>query len=582
LIVPDSQGEIRGPARRESVGEAGSPTVVGEGPAGPRYVVSVRIDPESRFSAARALQVYLELQRSTRVLEVTPSLAEIETDESTNTLSAMVITNEAPSLLELRLARISDVAEARVEAVRDAAGAVSDDPAVTGQPEREPKAPAAAMPSNGHPPTAAEWSAPVAGAAKPTALDRSPHLEGSVRISVGIVDDLMSLVSELVLGRTRLQTVRAALHARYQDDGDIAALEDVVGHLDAVTTDLQAAVMKVRMVPVETVFNKFPRLVRDLAAQMGKQVGFTMSDHKTGLDRSVIEHLSDPLVHLLRNCIDHGIEPPEERAAAGKPVLGAITLSAASLENHIVIEVRDDGRGIDRRRVMEAAVRKGLISPEAAERLTGREALELVFTAGLSTAEEITDISGRGVGMDIVKVAIERMGGRIAIDSAPGRGTTFVVTLPLTLAIMQALLVSVGGAVYALPLHMVTEILSVSDDQIQTLQGTEATLLRGTILPLIRLREWFRCPSADHPAGRRHIVAVRVEGRLFGLVVDHFLGEQEIVMKPLGSYMGLIPGLAGATILGDGRIALLVDVVALKADAPCMPRTNRTTMLCGA
>jgi two-component system chemotaxis sensor kinase CheA len=233
-----------------------------------------------------------------------------------------------------------------------------------------------------------------------------------------------------------------------------------------------------------------------------------------------------------------------------------------------VIEVRDNGRGIDGRKVAVAAVRKGLMTQEAADRLSDKEAVDLVFAAGLSTARAITDISGRGVGMDIVKATIERMGGRISIETVLGEGTTFSVTLPLTLAIMQALLVSVGEAVYALPLNLVTEILSVPDDQIHMLQGTEATLLRGTVLPLVRLRDWFHCEPAVESTGRHHIVATRVEGRLLGLVVDHFIGEQEIVMKPLGSYIGLIAGLAGATILGDGRIGLLVDVAALKERKP--------------
>jgi two-component system chemotaxis sensor kinase CheA len=243
-------------------------------------------------------------------------------------------------------------------------------------------------------------------------------------------------------------------------------------------------------------------------------------------------------------------------------------LSATALENHIVIEVRDNGRGIDGRKVAVAAVRKGLMTQEAADRLSDKEAVDLVFAAGLSTARAITDISGRGVGMDIVKATIERMGGRISIETVLGEGTTFSVTLPLTLAIMQALLVSVGEAVYALPLNLVTEILSVPDDQIHMLQGTEATLLRGTVLPLVRLRDWFHCEPAVESTGRHHIVATRVEGRLLGLVVDHFIGEQEIVMKPLGAYIGLIAGLAGATILGDGRIGLLVDVAALKERKP--------------
>jgi len=556
----------------EPVREAGDhETSEAEG-AEPLFSVAVSIDPQCKLSAARTLQVYLELQRTTRVLRVSPTLAEIEADENVHALEALVALDEAPSELELRLSQIGDVIEAHVEPH-------DPEPAKAAQ-EGAPVAPAAvgATGAVAAPVTASVDGGPAKAVKPPKVMpalvagkpggDRPVQVESSIRISVSIVDDLMSLVSELVLGRTRLQTLRGQLQEKYRDDDSVAALEDAVGHLDQVSNDLQATVMKARMLPVENVFNKFPRLVRDLAAQNGKQITFTMSGHKTELDRSVIEQLSDPLVHLLRNCIDHGIESPEERLAAGKDTAGAITLSATPLENHIVIEVRDNGSGIDGRKVAAAAVRKGLMTQEAADRLSSKEAVDLVFAAGLSTARTITDISGRGVGMDIVKATIERMGGRISIETELGKGTTFSVTLPLTLAIMQALLVSVGDAVYALPLNLVTEILSVADDQIHMLQGTEATLLRGTVLPLVRLRDWFHCEPAAENTGRHHIVATRVEGRLLGLVVDHFIGEQEIVMKPLGAYIGLISGLAGATILGDGRIGLLVDVAALKERKP--------------
>jgi len=553
----------------EPVRETAEEETAGAESPEPLFNVVVRIDPRCQLSAARTLQVFLELQRTTRVARVSPTLAEIEADEQVRGLEALVALDEAPSELEARLSQIGDVIEARAEpcvpepakADREARAAGSADGAA---PASATPAPTAVQSAAGKPAKAM----PASPAGKPAGGDRPIQVENSIRISVSIVDDLMSLVSELVLGRTRLQTLRGQLQEKYRDDDSVAALEDAVGHLDQVSNDLQATVMKARMLPVENVFNKFPRLVRDLAAQNGKQITFTMSGHKTELDRSVIEQLSDPLVHLLRNCIDHGIELPEEREAAGKDGAGAITLSATALENHIVIEVRDNGRGIDGRKVAAAAVRKGLMTQDAADRLSSKEAVDLVFAAGLSTARAITDISGRGVGMDIVKATIERMGGRISIETVLGEGTTFSVTLPLTLAIMQALLVSVGEAVYALPLNLVTEILSVPDDQIHMLQGTEATLLRGTVLPLVRLRDWFHCEPAAQSTGRHHIVATRVEGRLLGLVVDHFIGEQEIVMKPLGSYIGLIAGLAGATILGDGRIGLLVDVAALKERKP--------------
>jgi len=541
----------------------------------PTYRVAVAVDPACGLSAARTLQAYLELARTTRVISVRPTPAQIEADELTCTLDAVVATGEAPSLLELRLSGVPDVLSATValvdesdssdqetvaaETLRDTGGDTSDDTA----PPRETTAPVSIDASLAGAPAVAA-AKPVGGA--PRAGSEKTAQE-TIRISVSIVDDLMNLASELVLDRTRLASLRARLHDAYPADATIDALGDAVAHLDGVCADLQATVMKARMLPVENVFNKFPRLIRDLSAQVGKKVSFTMHGQDTELDRSVIEQLSDPLVHMLRNAVDHGLETPEERRAAGKSEAGAVTLSAAPRESSILITIQDDGRGIDGEKMKAGAVEKGFITAEEAAALTPREAVELVFAAGLSTARRITDISGRGVGMDIVKATLERMGGHVAIETVVGQGTTFLITLPLTLAIMQALLVSVDDSVYALPLTTVTEILTLPTAAIQTLQGTDVTVVRGTILPIVRLRDYYgRAPAA--PAATCHVVATRVDGQPLGLMVDHFIGEQEIVMKPLGTALGPLTGLAGATILGDGRIGLLVDVAALKEWRP--------------
>jgi len=541
----------------------------------PTYTVAVAVDPACGLSAARTLQAYLELARTTRVISVRPTPAQIEADELTCTLDAIVATAEAPSLLELRLSGVPDVLSATValvdesdssdqetvaaETLRDTGGDTSEDTA----PPRETTAPVSIdAPPAGAP--AVAGAKPVGGA--PRAGGEKTAQE-TIRISVSIVDDLMNLASELVLDRTRLASLRARLHDAYPADATIDALGDAVAHLDGVCADLQATVMKARMLPVENVFNKFPRLIRDLSAQVGKKVSFTMHGQDTELDRSVIEQLSDPLVHMLRNAVDHGLETPEERRAAGKSEAGAVTLSAVPRESSILITIQDDGRGIDGEKMKAGAVEKGFITAEEAAALTPREAVELVFAAGLSTARRITDISGRGVGMDIVKATLERMGGHVAIETVVGQGTTFLITLPLTLAIMQALLVSVDDSVYALPLTTVTEILTLPTAAIQTLQGTDVTVVRGTILPIVRLRDYYgRAPAA--PATTCHVVATRVDGQPLGLMVDHFIGEQEIVMKPLGTALGPLTGLAGATILGDGRIGLLVDVAALKEWRP--------------
>jgi len=547
----------------------------------PTYRVAVAVDPACGLAAARTLQAYLELARTTRVISVRPTPAQIEADELTCTLDAVVATGEAPSLLELRLSGVPDVLSATValvgesdsptqetvaaETLRDTSSDTSDD--TTPPPDTTVPVSIGASPAS----DASPASAPAEAVAKP--VGGAPRGGGektaqeTIRISVSIVDDLMNLASELVLDRTRLASLRARLHDAYPADTTIDALGDAVAHLDGVCADLQATVMKARMLPVENVFNKFPRLIRDLSAQVGKKVSFTMHGQDTELDRSVIEQLSDPLVHMLRNAVDHGLETPEERRAAGKSEAGAVTLSAAPRESSILITIQDDGRGIDGEKMKAGAVEKGFITAEEAAALTPREAVELVFAAGLSTARRITDISGRGVGMDIVKATLERMGGHVAIETVVGQGTTFLITLPLTLAIMQALLVSVDDSVYALPLTTVTEILTLPTAAIQTLQGTDVTVVRGTILPIVRLRDYYgRAPAA--PATTCHVVATRVDGQPLGLMVDHFIGEQEIVMKPLGTALGPLTGLAGATILGDGRIGLLVDVAALKEWRP--------------
>jgi two-component system chemotaxis sensor kinase CheA len=541
----------------------------------PTYTVAVTVDPACGLSAARTLQVYLELARTTRVISVRPTPAQIEADELTCALDAVVATGEAPSLLELRLSGVPDVLSVTVALVDEvsasAQGAVAAETLSDTSGDKGGDTSSAQDTTNRVSSDAAPTGDPAVAGAK--SVGTAPRAGGekaaqeTIRISVSIVDDLMNLASELVLDRTRLASLRTRLRDAYPADTTIDALGDAVAHLDGVCADLQATVMKARMLPVENVFNKFPRLIRDLSAQVGKKVSFTMNGQDTELDRSVIEQLSDPLVHMLRNAVDHGLETPEERRAAGKSETGAVTLSAAPRENSILITIQDDGRGIDGEKMKAGAVEKGFITAEEAAALTPREAVELVFAAGLSTARRITDISGRGVGMDIVKATLERMGGHVAIETVVGQGTTFLITLPLTLAIMQALLVSVDDSVYALPLTTVTEILTLPTAAIQTLQGTDVTVVRGTILPIVRLRDYYGRAPAE-PAATCHVVATRVDGQPLGLMVDHFIGEQEIVMKPLGTALGPLNGLAGATILGDGRIGLLVDVAALKEWRP--------------
>ena len=325
--------------------------------------------------------------------------------------------------------------------------------------------------------------------------------------------------------------------------------------------------MKSRMLPIESVFNRLPRVVRDVAARQAKQVELVIDGKDTELDRSVIEEIGDPLLHLLRNAVDHGIEKPAERIARGKPSTGCLRLSAAHADSFIVISLEDDGRGIDVEAVKRKAVERGVVTSDHAERLSDAEAVQLIFAPGVSTADKLSDVSGRGVGMDVVRANVEKINGSVEVHTRAGLGTTFTIRLPLTLAIVQALLVRVAGGTYALPIHSVTETLRIEADQVHRVNQRDAMLLRDAVLPLISLRQVFGVGGAASSDGSRLVVAVHTGNRQVGLVVDGLVGEQEIVIKPLGQLVGDIAGISGAAILGDGSVALIVDVAALVAQA---------------
>jgi two-component system chemotaxis sensor kinase CheA len=378
----------------------------------------------------------------------------------------------------------------------------------------------------------------------------------TVRVDIERLDNLMNLVGELVINKTRLEQI-GVTHR-------ISELVEAVEQMGRLTSDLQSIVMKVRMVPVEHVFNRFPRMVRDLAREMGKEVEFVVEGKETELDRTVIDEIGEPLVHLLRNALDHGIETPEERIKKGKPPVGLLRLEARHEGNNVVIEVEDDGRGIDVEKVRKKAIAMGLLSEKEKEEsyLDEKALLNLIFQPGFSTADEVTDVSGRGVGMDVVKSKIESLNGTIEIETRKDLGTKVKVTLPLTLAIIQALLVNVGSEQYAIPLSSIDETTSVTPDQIKTVQNKEVMFLRGMVLPLVRLHDLLAVE--DVPENEEMYVVVARKGeRQVGLVVDSLAGQQEIVIKSLGKFLEGIPGIAGATILGNGQVALIIDVNSL-------------------
>lgn len=387
----------------------------------------------------------------------------------------------------------------------------------------------------------------------------------TVRIDVEKLDDLMNLIGELVIDRTRIVQISKVLETRYREDEMVQAISKTSEHIEKVVDELQESTMKVRMLPIGTVFNGFPRLMRDLAQKVNKQVNFVVDGQDTEIDRTVIDRIRDPLVHLLRNSVDHGVESAEDRIAAGKPEMGTIKLSAYHEQGHIVIRVDDDGKGIDAQKVKESAVNKGLITAEVAARLSDAEALDLIFLPGASTAAKTTDISGRGVGMDIVKSNIEAINGFVKIETKVGEGTSFILRLPLTLATLQALLVELDDTTYAVPLVYVLEAVSVNRDEITTIEGHEVCRLRGDVIPLLKLRTVLALDEAETGAESEQawVVVVRFGEKLVGLAVDTLIELQEIVVKSLGNYIGDVKGVAGASILGDGRVVLILDIATL-------------------
>ena len=398
----------------------------------------------------------------------------------------------------------------------------------------------------------------------PTAEKAKRETNQTIRVDVSLLDDLMNLVGELVIDRTRLSQIGANIAAKSSDFENTDALAETVGHIARVTGELQEQIMRARMLPIDTVFQRFPRMVRDLARKLNKQVALNIEGGETEVDRSVIEGISDPLIHMLRNSLDHGLEDGADRVKAGKPEGGTITLSAQHRDNAIVIELSDDGRGIDPSKLRDKAVEKGIMTKEAADRLTDRDAQMLIFHNGFSTAKEVTDVSGRGVGMDIVRSNIQAMGGLIDLESTPGQGTKFILKLPLTVAIMGGLLARVGTVDYVMPIGSVVETLSLDSVKVQKVGKRSVMLLRGQTVPLMKVVEVFKVrESFVKESAEDYVVVVGSGDQKVGLVVDRLLGEQEVVIKSISKYCGELRGLSGATILGNGKVALIVDVNSL-------------------
>ena len=406
-------------------------------------------------------------------------------------------------------------------------------------------APAAAKPA------AVRAAAPRAASA-PSEKPVASEAETTVRVDTARLDDIMNMVGELVLVRNRL--VRLGLNSHDED------MAKALSNLDVVTADLQTAVMKTRMQPIKKVFGRFPRLVRDLARQLKKEISLELVGEETDLDKNLVEALADPLVHLVRNAVDHGCETPEERAAAGKPSCGRVILSAEQEGDHILLSISDDGKGMDANFLRSLAVKKGLMDKDAADRLSENDCYNLIFAPGFSTKTEISDVSGRGVGMDVVKTKIAQLNGSLSIESVLGRGSKIVIKVPLTLAIMPTLMVMLGNQAFAFPLVNVNEIFHLDLSRTNVVDGQEVVIVRDKALPLFYLKRWLVASAAHEEQREGHVVILSVGTQRIGFVVDQLVGQEEVVIKPLGKMLQGTPGMSGATITGDGRIALILDV----------------------
>lgn len=428
----------------------------------------------------------------------------------------------------------------------------------------EKKPVAESVPDNKDKPSSATYSIEQHGAkeqktaSSKAAHPAAPQIEPTVRVDTQVLDDIMNMVGELVLVRNRFQTLRSASESDDQ-------MAKAIANLDVVTADLQLAVMKTRMQPIKKVFGRFPRVVRDLARSLNKQIRLELVGEETDLDKNLVEALADPLVHLVRNSVDHGIESPEERAAAGKPTEGVVVLTASQQGDHIELSIKDDGKGMNANALRAKVVEKGLMDADTAARLDQRECFNLIFMPGFSTKTEISDVSGRGVGMDVVKTRISQMNGAVEVDSKEGVGTTITIKVPLTLAIMPTLMVKLADQAFALPLGSVMEILDLDLRVTNVVDGQQVVMVRNKALPLFYLGEWLvQDPNyVLNKQASAHVVVVNAGGRQVGFVVDQLIGQEEVVIKALGAKLQGLDGLSGATITGDGRIALILDVPGL-------------------
>ncbi|MFS0856863.1 MULTISPECIES: chemotaxis protein CheA [Paenibacillus] len=513
--------------------------------------IEVLVSEQSQLKGVRAYMVFDLLERSGEIVKSFPTVQDIEQEKFERSFSLYYITTKEAQELEKGIMSISEIESAKViQLDQETLQQMTNQAAATAEVEAAPvPAPVDASPE----PNSSSKEEPKKPVVTKTAAPKQAAAPSrTIRVDIERLDVLMNLFSELLIDRSRLEQL-----ASETGNND---LSDTVAHLSRVSTDLQNIVLKLRMVPVDTVFNRFPRMIRDLAKTLDKKIDLVITGAETELDRTVIDEIGDPLVHLLRNAVDHGVESIAERVAAGKPELGTVNLRAFHSGNHVFIEIEDDGKGIYRDNLLRTAVKRGVVTEEQGAKMSDDEVNQLLFAPGFSTADKISDISGRGVGLDVVKSKITSLGGNVTIHSTPGKGTNFSVQLPLTLSIIAAMLVRLGSEKYAVPLSSIVETAIVQREQVRNIHGNKMITFRESLIPYLSLSEVFGVPDFnDADEQETEIVVIRKGERLAAVAVEEFIGQSEIVLKSMGTYLPAIEGISGATILGDGQVALILD-----------------------
>lgn len=508
------------------------------------YGVTVYIQDTCILKAARAFLVFKGVESVGEVIKSEPSVQDIEDEKFDFDFSMFIISDKPADQVQKVISNVSEIKEVVLEPFTPEAIVTH------AQQEDTPKEVAAtAEIKEEKPKESADSKKKPAAEAK-----KKPVVNRSVRVDIEKLDDLMNLVSELIIAKNGLVSASAS-----EEGSQTQQFNEQIEYLERITTNLHESVMKVRMVPIESVVNRFPRMIRDLSKKLNKEMELIMTGEETELDRTVIDEIGDPLMHMLRNAADHGLESTIDRIKLGKPQVGTIRLNAYQDGNNVTIEVADDGAGINVEKVKASAIKKGTITEEQAEMMSDKEAIDLLFQPAFSTSEKVSDISGRGVGLDVVKSKIEGLGGDVEVDTVLGEGTTFIVRLPLTLAIIQALMVEIRDEKYAIPLNSIVTVEDIMESDVKLVQNKEVINLRGTVIPLVRLDQVLDLEPSEEENESLVVVIVKKGDKQAGLVIDNLIGQQEIVIKPLGKYIYIHKMFSGATILGDGEVALIID-----------------------